>query len=342
MIKGGTCMDIIKRLGYVFFISAKEMKSILLIILFVGCSLQSCINNEKKIKEIALKEDIKIDEFSDSTFFSDIRSITFSDNSYYVTDYSRDQLFILDKGQGPGEFLGAAHIYINRDSVFVMNDMKQSFELFRDLKYIETIPYANSTRPNSNHRFFEYNGCLFYNPSVSKYSICKYNFKTKKNEMFGRIEKYETEKETRIKNHRHLLRYDNRIIAIPDCKPIIEVYDFKGNLVNIVDFSHVEPVAKMLKFIQGTEQKENSYYGFNEDVVIYKSSLYILILTSGVDNIPKSNTILKFNIEGDNFEPSCLYDLGNGYFNTINVSKQGIETYNVILNQLKRYHYDIK
>ena len=322
-----------------------------LIICIIICILESCDN--KTIKEVVLKENINIDEFSDSTFFSDIRSICFSDSLYYATDYSRDQVFVLDKnfklirtlgnkGQGPGEFLGAGHLNINNDSVFVINDMKKTFEIFNNLEHIGTVTYADGTRPNSNYRFFEYNGCLFYNPSVSQYSICKYNFNSKKVDFFGNIIKYNTAKETRIKNHRHILRYNNRIIAVPDCQPIIEVYDFEGKFLNSVDFSNLKPVAEMLKFILGTEQKENTYYGFNKDVVVYKNSLYILILTAGIDNKPKSNSILEFKIVGNNFVPSNLYHLGDGYFNTINVSEQGIETYNTRMNQLKRYKYETK
>ena len=103
--------------------------------------LESCSSNDKKIQKIVLQEDIKIEEFSDSTFFSDIRSISYSDSFYYLTDYSRDQFFVLNqnfkllktlgqKGQGPGEFLGAAHLCVVGDSVFILNDMQKTFEVF--------------------------------------------------------------------------------------------------------------------------------------------------------------------------------------------------------------------
>lgn len=335
--------------NYLCLIPRREMTFYLgLIICFF--ILTNCKKKESIIEKVDLKEEMGIAQFSDSSFFSDIRSICFSDNHYYISDYNRDQIFVTtkdfklckiigNKGQGPGEFTGAAQLYLNEDVILAVNDGKRSVEMFNGQKYIGTIPLPDKSFTGLT-RFFEKNGYIYFSCSSVTHSISKYNYTSKKTYSFGQVKKYSTDRETLLKNDRHLLLYKNMILAIPDCQSIIELYNLDGKLLSTFDFSDIDPVNNTLKFVESKKQTENSYCVTNVDVSICKSKLFILILTVDKKSNTQSNTILEFEIDGTKIIPSKILNLGKGWFETFCVSEQGIVTFNTQNNRLIRYRYE--
>jgi len=321
------------------------------ILIIIICLAISCKNNKNEMISIKLDEILTINQFSDSTFFSDIRSMYYHEEKYYISDYNRSQIFILDnnfkliktigrKGEGPGELNGSAQLYVNSDTITVMNEGKSSFEKYTSIqKHISTVIYPNFISSNSE-RFFEYNRCLYFGISTAENTICKYNYSANRLEMFGKSRKYHTEMETRIKNHRHLSKYGKFIISVPDCQPIIEQYDFEGKLINIFDFSTIKPVSRTLEFIRESKQIENSYFVLNSDIYIYKNSLFVLITNQENEKNVNNNKIIEFKILDDKIVPNRILHLGNGWFNTFCVSEHGIGTFNATSGNLILYRYE--
>ena len=63
--------------------------------------LYSCKRSNNTTKEVKLKKDTTITQLSDTSFISDVRSLYF-DKYLYLTDYSRDQIIILNRN---GKFI---------------------------------------------------------------------------------------------------------------------------------------------------------------------------------------------------------------------------------------------
>jgi hypothetical protein len=151
------------------------MKKTYLPIILVICTMiiQSCNHETEDLPKISLKIDTIINQLSDSTFFSDIRSLFYYNNKFFVSDYNRDQIFILDKdlrliktlgrkGNGPGEFSGVSHLYVRNDSIYAFNDYRRSIELYDTTgEYLKTIKPPSPIQLSSMERYFEYNNELY-------------------------------------------------------------------------------------------------------------------------------------------------------------------------------------
>src|SRR5699024_6159510 len=102
-------------------------------------------------KDLTNSISLAIDQLSDSSFFCNVTSIDYKDGKYYISDYERGNIFVLDKqlnlintlgikGKGPGELLGASQLFVHSaDSVLIYNDGKKSIELFDQERHQSTI-----------------------------------------------------------------------------------------------------------------------------------------------------------------------------------------------------------
>ncbi len=316
----------------------------LIFLFFVGCQIKT--TKEVKSQLIVQKT---LEEFSDSTFFSDIRGISAYEREILLTDYKRDQIFVLDedlklvsvigqKGQGPGEFLGASHLFYNGKYIFVENEMKRAFEIFtKEGEYKGNIFYR---RKAPSTRFFENEGAVYYSPKSDEFAICKLDVKSKKMECFGEIESYRTKRETRVKNGRHLLKWKNTIVGVRETNPVIELYDFNGKLLLHKDFDDLESVANFIRYDNSKPIQENSYYVYNSDACIVGNNLYVLILTVGEKAgkmRPMSNTVLCFQLSDTAIRYKETLCLGTGWYNNLCVVGNNLLAFDADKSQLKKF-----
>ncbi|MCG8307103.1 MAG: 6-bladed beta-propeller [Cytophagales bacterium] len=300
--------------------------------------------------EETLKIDTLIQQLTDSTFLSDIRSIHYSNNRFFISDYKRDQIIILDndlrllkalgrKGRGPGELLGVSQLFVNNDTIFSLNDGKRSIELFDTNKYLKTIRPSTSVRLDARYRFFTYESDIYFAIANESFSICKYNLLSDSVFNFGEVKQFRTPKETRIKNHRHLLKYRDFLIAVPNCQPVIEMYGLDGELLDQFDLSDIHLVNDLLVYVKSQELAENSYVVFFSDAYIYKDRLLIQILTIGGNNKPSNNKILELKVTPSDIQPQRILNLGKGWFEPICVTENHIVAFKSNM-ELVRFIYE--
>ena len=299
--------------------------------------IQSCKDNEVELQEVRIKRDTIINQLTDSSYFGDVRSIYYTNNRYYMSDFKRNQVFILNnnlklinifggEGRGPGEFVGASQIYVNSDSIFVGNSYKQCIEVFNPAGYIKTINLKSQVSLIST-RFCQDGGNLFMTTGNSRNSICKYNYQRDTIIFFGKQTKYNTSKETRIKNNRHILKFKNKIIAVPNCHPKIELYDMNGNFISKFDISHLKPVNKIMNYIDRQNYEENTYHQFIPDAYISKNKLYILLSTTTINDHIKRK-LIEFKINDREVKPIRLLNMGEGLFEPICIKEDTLLTFN--------------
>ncbi len=327
----------------------KSIYIISVLILVFSCGESST----KKIPIQKLEKDKSINQFSDSTFFSDVRSLYFYKDNFFISEYKRDNVFILDKnlqlkktlgtkGQGPREFLGASHIFVYNDSIFVYNESKRVFEVLGYNNHLKTIKIPKSiAKADSGMRFCLYNDKFFISNSNLKSSIASFSLKSDSIMRFGNLKQMRTPKETRIKNHRHLNIIDNRILAISDHQPHIEIYDIKGDLLlnyDLEDISLIKNVSNLNK-----KQEVNSYYSIIQDTYVLKNKIFILVLSIDKNDKKQCNKIIQLEMVDDEIIPKQIFDLGDGWFKTFcvaEVAEGKILAYNNTSAELILYDYE--
>lgn len=310
----------------------------------------SCKDNASHLPTVNLAIDLTISQLSDSTYISDTRSLICCNNHYYLSDYNRDQIFILDenlqlkktlgqKGKGPGELLGASTIQVYNDTIFVFNDAKRCFELFNSEEHLQTINLFLEDNFSSDMRFAVKNNDIYLTNPYAEHSISRYNYKSGSVQFFGKSTEYRTPRERRIKNHRHVHISDNRIIAIPNCQPFIEIYTLDGRLIASYDLSNIDKFKQNIEYIERNNYSENSYFNFIADSYLLDDRIFILLRTVDKSDKVFSNNILELEINDEIISPTRLLNLGDGWYSSFCVSNDNIVAFNNTTAELVRYAY---
>ncbi|PIF06705.1 MAG: hypothetical protein CSA36_00485 [Draconibacterium sp.] len=313
--------------------------------------ITSCNYHKGQLPIQKLKKDIFINQLSDSSFFFDIRSVFFYKNKFFISDYNRDNILILNrklklektlgnKGKGPGELLGASHLFIYQDHIFIINDGKKTIEVFGFNDYLRTINIPQSISLSSDIRFCLQEGKVLLTNFHLTSSICALSLGSDSILWFGNLKKFETQKETRIKNKRHLHVMGDRIISIPDCQSKIEIYNMSGEILLDYEFQNIDLVNQLLKFTEKQKQDINSYYQLFPDSYIFENKLFILTLSVGENDRLQCNKIIQFEMINNTILPKRIFHLGNGWFGPICVTGENILAYNQTNAELTLYNYE--
>jgi len=313
--------------------------------------MTSCNYHKDQLSIQKLKKDIFINQLSDSSFFSDIRSVSFYKNKFFISDYNRDNIFILNrklelektlgnKGKGPGELLGASHLYLYQDSIFVINDGKRTIEVFNFNNYLTTINIPQPLSLSSDIRFCLHKGKILLTNFNSSSSISMLSFKSDSIIWFGNLKKFGTLKETKIKNKRHVQIMENNIIALPDCQPMLELYNMKGELLDVYEFRSIDFIDKFLLFTKKQKKSINSYYQLFPDFYVYGNQIFILALSVEKNNKLQCNKIIQFEMVDNSILPKNILSLGNGWFGPFCVAGKKILAFNQTNAELILYDYE--
>jgi hypothetical protein len=240
-------------------------------------------------------------------------------------------------GKGPGELSGASHLYVNKDSIYVYNDAKRTIELFNNGNHIKTINLPYNINCNGDTRFFIKDHLIFISNPNEFSSISCFSIDGSWLKNFGKVEKYQTDKETTIKNFRHICFYNDKILAVSNCNPNIEMYNMKGERIKEYDFSYLPPVKKMMEFIDRQPSAPNSYYTIVSDIYIFENKLFLLTLSVNEENKTEANKILQFEIGEETLKPVTIIDLGKGWFGPICIAEDCIVTFNHVTSELTKY-----
>lgn len=258
-----------------------------------------------------------VDQFTDSTFFTDITNIEGVVGGFLVSDKVRSQIFELDEnlalvksfgapGEGPGEINGLLRFFKDGDELYVANEGKQTVEVF---KYSSGSHFTTWHIPDQlkaaplEYRFFVEKDHAYIAASDAGIPIAAFNpsgtFKA-----LGRKIDFGNPTQTLIRNNRFLLKLnDNHFLAIPDSYALLEVYDSSGQFVAEQPIADQKPVLDRQFFIdqQGPES-DNVYYRLFRDIYFDSgnNTLYLLCI-SGKES-PICNQILAYKFQGQSFD----------------------------------------
>jgi hypothetical protein len=294
----------------------------------------SCKQTDFRLETVKLAKVSEIDQFSDSSYFSDIRCMYSDNNLLYVSDYTRNQIMILDilnnehlistvssQGQGPGELLGALAIIVRNDTLFVYNEGKSEVSVFNGKKYIRNIktPYVG------DYRFGLTDNRLVMPGFQHPHSLFFLDIDTDSTIWFGKMFKFRSPATNGVRNLRNIYVSDKNIFAVSDNQPVVERYDMKGNFIDEYNYlNDVREVKDQLSYILD-QSAEKSYCILINDGYLYSNKLYLILLTRK-NNTVKQNTIMEIDVT-ENMKVTRLFDMGNGWFECLCVYDKYIWTF---------------
>ncbi|MEP0262337.1 hypothetical protein [Dokdonia sp.] len=311
-----------------------KLKLVLLsgfLFLYYSCSTS---NTKAEFDTITLAIETELSRLSDDSFISDIRSIDFKHNQFYLTDYSRNEILILDEdltlkntagtgGEGPGEFNGASSIKVSDDFVYVINDGKQTVEVFKENEHVETINPQIILSSGTPLRFGTLDNTFYFSNPESLNSVSHYK---SDDEIlsFGEIYDFPNLSQTLIKNYNHVLMHSNGIITVSDNLPTIVFYDLNKNVLSKMDYGNLPLVQEHLDVLKRNPTEDNSYYILATDAYLFLDTLYVL-LTLQNEQGPSSNKVLEIKINKDGtLRILNMLGLGDGWYTTLCVNDSSL------------------
>ena len=222
---------------------------------FVGlCLLLFSCSTSKSDKPLLVEKiepDMEIYQFSDGTFFSDIKHMESSGDYVYITERKLNKIYKVNNtdfsvattigkaGRGPGEFLHMGSFDINNDSLFIVSSNARGFAFFDNDKYSYNLPldeidakFLLNTR-GSNLKNQYYNGYIYYCPATAIETIYKYNIDTGINETFVKTDR----KDIMGRYGSHVRCDKDRVYVVADNSPNIKIFDYNGNLLKEKDMT---------------------------------------------------------------------------------------------------------
>lgn len=260
-------------------------------ILFLGITsvlTMGCRKNPHTIHihPVDLPLDTTFSELGDSFFVPpQVRCMDSSKELLYYTDYAGG-LVVLDKGyqvkkqlggrgQGPGEFLGAAHFcLVGKDSVYILNEGKHSIDVYVGDENRQTISFPTSARFTFNTRFFVDKGKIYHSVITKEFPVVAFN-----NDTSVFMCSYTPFDDSSMGRHatKHVLKGDNSFFLIGCVYPTLEQYSMDGELLKQFDLSVIPEILQMMQVYRDTPKDPGSYFTVIQDAYYCNYNLYLLI-----------------------------------------------------------------
>jgi len=318
---------IIKFLSKVDFFTA--------IILFSGIFL-SCRQGKSNLEIKKLELSSFIEEYPDSSFFSNIKCMYFYKNFIYALDVNRRDIAVFDEnfenfhlignpGEGPKEFTYPFIFYIESDTVYVLDGGSRSVKSFFEGEFVNSYKLSDA----GTYRFFVANNGFYFSLPVdtSLYTVIpKYGTTHENDKRFGKPFIFENGNETIMRNKRSLLLNKNFMYSVSDNLPVIEKYDIETlKKLEAYDLSNIPIVKSNLSFIKSQKKEPKSYYVFLEDAYIDEYNLYLLCANLGENY--KVNTVLVITLN-PTMHLKDIWELPNKLYDSFCISSNFLYSFN--------------
>jgi hypothetical protein len=317
------------------------MKKILFILPLLVLIL-SCHEKSREYKEQFLQVEASIDMFPDSSFFSEIRCMQYSEGRIYVLDVGRRDIVSFDEnfgnmkitgipGPGPEDMTAPKNFFVKQDTIYVIDGGSRGIKSFHNNTFVRQKKLGYG----SENRFFATSD-KFFVPSPRDSSIFAVVSKNEQGLEYlaGKVVRFNTEKQTFIRNERDLLYGEKgSFYAISDNLPFIEEYDVETlRFISEWDISQIPIVRKDLDYWASHPVADNQYRVLIEDSYIFDDSLYLLCAKLGseysVNQIIKIALTPERRISSIYLLPGKIYDsfcISDNYIFAFNYNKSSIE-----------------
>lgn len=300
------------------------------------------------VQALALVPDTVLSGLNDSTFITpNIKCMAISVNGkIHYTDYA-GEMVVLDtcynlvsrigaRGQGPGEFMGAAHFYLgNNDSIYILNEGKRAIEVFHQGDCKQTIHFPESIRFTFNTRFFAQEGYIYHSVIEKEAPVF----------MFGGDEprflcSYAASDDPTFGRHatKHVTKGDNCFFLIGCAYPVLQQYSLQGKLLQEYDLSIVPEIRKMIEVYQRTTQNPGSYFTIIQDVYYADNHLYVLIGTREQEKY-FCHDVAVFYISESEMKHTATYRLSGNVYDSFCIGGAKLYAHNASKSSIDVFTY---
>lgn len=323
------------------------MKKILFL-LIINFTL-SC-RQDKHAPVIQLVADTSFSVYPDSSFFSDIRVMQFQNNDLYLGDYSRKDIAVIDvnfsrmhtigaPGPGPREIGILSRFYVCNDTMYVYDYMAAGIKIFNSAGYLGSFTLPTERRIPEGYHFFvrENTYYLPYETDTSNMLMLKKNGVSTP---FGTLHDFGNNVQNRIRNDRSLFYVGQRLYAVSDNLPYIQVYNTETlKQTSTFDFSDNNLTKKALQFVNSKQTTPNSYYTIIEYAYLFQNYLYLLCSTW--ERGLQCNHLLEITLE-PSMEVTGIYQLPGDFYKSFCISPSYLFAFNEQNSTIERFKFDKK
>jgi hypothetical protein len=294
-----------------------------------ACSLflYGCRSPKEKTPK-TYQVEAQIDEFPDSSFFSNIRMMNYVNGNLYVYDEQRGDIVEIDEnfermktigrhGEAPDELTNVQSFNLYRDTVYVVDLGGTSIKKYYDGEFVGNfhIPFSHE------HRFSIYNSEIFLPTYTDTTTFLRIPLKNVGYQTpMGSAKQEQSQKRTRILNLRHILSDEKGYLFLVSRNyPFIEQYDTNGRYLRTIDLSSIPVVKANIAYAESLPYQENSLYLPLCDCYLKNGYIYLLYSSrnkQGGDY--KVKTIIRLST-GEKFDYE-IYLLPHNFYSSICVS----------------------
>lgn len=321
----------------------KKISILIIIILYFS----SCNNKEKNSNLMYCQSEIQIEEYPDSSFFSDITCMTYYKNKIYVLDKKRGDIvalsdnlkeieYVSKHGEAPYETTWPFTFNVLNDTVYVVDLGTKSMK-----KFYQGVFHGDFSLLNANENRFSLNdSSIFLSASTDSTSflmIDKYH--PNKQIPMGKVVREKTPFKTIISNKKHILYdKDKGIFSVSNCYPYIEQYNIHGEYIKTFDLSSIPIIKEAIEIAKKNSNEEKSVYTYIRDAYLVNDHIFLLCSSRTSTDDYRVNTILKLSIN-DEMKHISTYILPHDIYSSFCVSdtylfasQEGVE---VVIEKMK-------
>lgn len=329
---------------------------VIIFLFIIVIVLISCQNDKRK--ELKLLNPIdSVGILPDSSYLSTVYSMLFYDKKLFISDYRNQRIIELSKnnkkiytygryGHGPGELITSGFIFINGDSLYVMDEFNIRINIYniKKKKFLKNYVFSKYGIRNSN--FIVKDNIIFLSTPYLNYPISKF-YGNKLIKSFGKWV-YNNGLLHRGRSIRRIfLLREKYILAIPESEPFFEIYDLDGNLLyetKLNDIQFIKQRYKLSEIEYKKDVKNRKSILIINDAFLLKDKLYLLLIhKNNSQKEIQSNILCVLKID-NNFTISKVdyFQLSNNlnYFTAICTDTNNIFAYSPETNKI--YTFNIK
>lgn len=303
------------------------MNKIFIFIALALC-LSSCRNNKQDNHFIFCQIESQIEEFPDSSFFSDIMYMSYYNNNIYILDKKRGDIvalsddlermeYVSKHGEAPYETVWPFSFNIFNDTVYVADFGTKSMK-----KFHKGIFCGDFLLSNANENRFALNDSLIFlsaNTDSTSFLIIDKRYPDIQIPK-GRVVREKTPFKTIISNRKHILANKGKgIFSVSTCYPYIEQYNINGEYMKTFDVSSIPLIKEEMKYGEEFASDDKSVYIYIRDAYLANGSIYLLCSSRDSQDGYRVNTILELSIENE-MELVSTYILPHGIYSSFCVS----------------------
>jgi len=292
----------------------------------------ACSSKSQEIQIVETQKNTEFEVLNDTIFLGKIVDIDFYEGRFFLLDrlatkvYELDQEYQLIKthltqGDGPDEVSSLTNIAIHNKRIYLLDSKSSSIKSFLfdgslDMKH--RIPNLFTTD------FIVESDNLFYGDFRGQDPIVRINLLDKESKGFG-VKRSWPNKSFYVQRLLEVTPNKQLISALSYDKPILDLYEFNGQLVTSLDLSNLELFRYTHeKFKTDVQTRKNASLVYIKDISLVDNKIYLLVssFTNQLKN--RYNHVIECTISNNKITPTKIIKLEpDSYYLSISVYNGG-------------------